>query len=334
MPRLFHAAAYVGIELDRLLPALRGLFPEVLVARRRCRSRPAPWRRRARSASDRRRTAPVHAAATTSQSELRMWAPALNYNAVTGRRRTPKFVSPPKLGRAQRLAAGFCDRVARDGLQISATVRRLLRPHLRRFRGGTPHCSRTGPCSGPIPRSTLSVETLVAVSFLGRHSTPAAARVANELLASLTGAHADRLLERGRGAAVRCRQASAEPRSGRRASRHVRRSRPPPRPASPCVGILDPAYPPLLRQIADPPPFLWVRGDMRRSWRRRRWPSSGRERATPTGTALGYDAGSRSRRRRTRRRQRTGAGHRRRGPSRRARRRQADRRRPGQRRRT
>ena len=134
------------------------------------------------------------------------------------------------------------------------------------------------------------VETLVAVSFLGHAEATTAARVAHDLrsgssslppgeaflqeIAARLFVPADRRTAVIRAARLAARSAIAAAAQGGITG----------------VGITSLAYPPLLKQIPDPPPFLWLKGDHAILSK----PSVavvGARAATPTGLRVGYELG-------------------------------------------
>lgn len=132
------------------------------------------------------------------------------------------------------------------------------------------------------------VETLVAVPFLGHHDHTAAARVAHEVRPAalpLGDAFLQEVAARlfvppdRRAAAIRAARLAARSAIAAAAQAGIAG-----------VGITSPVYPALLKEIVDPPPFLWLKGDPA-ILARPAVAVVGARAATPTGLRVGYDLG-------------------------------------------
>lgn len=145
-----------------------------------------------------------------------------------------------------------------------------------------------GPVRAEPSLFAADVETLVAVSFLGHHDHTAAARVAHELRAGFP-ALGDAFLQDvaarlfvppdRRSAAIRAARLAARSAVAAAAQAGITG-----------VTITSPIYPELLKQIVDPPPFLWLKGDAA-ILNRPAVAVVGARAATPTGLRVGYELG-------------------------------------------
>lgn len=132
------------------------------------------------------------------------------------------------------------------------------------------------------------VETLVAVSFLGPVDYTAAARIAHEVrpeFPALGDAFLQEVAARLFIAPERCAAAIREARLAARSAVAAAAQA-----GITGVTITSLVYPELLKQIVDPPPFLWLKGDAA-VLNRPAVAVVGARAATPTGLRVGYQLG-------------------------------------------